>query len=94
MVEANTEKLDEEEVILKRLEKGRPLEERPASLATALPHRTGMRDDNTKDLQGKKETVTIASIAIKMDDACISECRRLKAISRRDENVFQTSVQF
>ena len=46
MVEANNEKLDEEEVILKRLEKGRPLEERPASLATALPHRTGMRNEN------------------------------------------------
>jgi hypothetical protein len=81
-------KSSREEIILRRLEKGRKLDEKPSSLATSLSHRAAFTDEaeeNKENLKDKKKTVAIACKAREMDIAGIAECRRLKALSRRDE---------
>ena len=77
--------MSKEEILLKRLEKGRTLHDRPASLATALQYRISSCNDNRSTLQGKKETLVIACEASSLSAADVNECRRQKAIMRRDE---------
>jgi hypothetical protein len=77
--------MSREEILLKRLEKGRSIHDRPASLATALPYRMSGCTDNRNTLQSKKETLIIACEATSLSATDITECRRQKAIMRRDE---------
>ena len=78
-----------EEIILKRLEKGRKLDEKPSSLATGITHRASLNyeaKENKESQENKKKTIAIACKARAMDMQSIAECRKLKALSRRAEN--------
>jgi hypothetical protein len=82
-------KSSREEIILKRLEKGRKLDENPSSLATGITHRVSLNyeaKENKGSQKDKRETVAIACRARDMDKSSIVECRKLKALSRRAEN--------
>ena len=48
--------ISREDILLKRLEKGRTINDRPALLATALHDRMSDCTENRNTLQGKKET--------------------------------------
>jgi hypothetical protein len=73
-----------EEQLLKKLEKGRAIEDRPTSLATALPYR-GSHGWNLKKAQlcGKIETMQRAIRSGDMTEKERKECRTLKLQMRK-----------
>ena len=75
---ANEEKgSKKEEIILRRLEKGRSLDENPSSLATVLSHRTEFTrevEESKQTHKDKKATIAIACNARNMDMASIAAC--------------------
>ena len=81
--------ISQENIILKRIEKGRKIDETPSSLATTIVHREASEVEarkTNKSVQSKGDTVAIAYKATRdMNMASLVECRRLKAISRRSE---------
>jgi hypothetical protein len=75
-----------EEQILKKLEKGRAIENQPTSLANALPYRgSDGSNENKKQLCGKIETIQRAIKSGELSEKDRIECRALKMKMRKRE---------